>query len=1083
MIAAATLLSLLLVAPPEAHSTETSTEGPVGVPGVVIDHQPASSGQYVGSPSLAVLPDGSYVASHDIFGPKSREHERSITRVFASRDRGRSWKPLSTIRGQFWSTLFVHDEALYILGTWKHHGNLIIRRSRDGGRTWTEPRDTTSGLLAEGEYHTAPVPLLVHDGRLWRAFEDAGGGTRWGERYRACVMSMPLDADPLLRDSWIFSNILAGNPGWVDGSFGGWLEGNTVVDPDGRMVNILRVDVPAPEEKAAVVRVAEDGRRISFDPKTGFIAFPGGAKKFTIRYDPLSKHYWSLASIIPPDYREERPGRVRNTLALTRSKNLRSWEVRCILVHHPDVKKHGYQYPDWLFEGDDLIAVVRTAHDDGLGGAHNNHDANFLTFHRIEGFRALTLASSVVDPVALGMATSESSESRHGDKPQGTVLHVSHEGDDGASGGAADPLRTLEGARDRIRTLRRVEKIDGPVTVKVSPGSQELHRPFSLGPEDSGSREAPVTYVAASSRQARLLGGRKISFRGPVTDRAVRERLPVIARGSVLVADLREQGIEDFGKLMPRGFGGHGGAALELFYDGRPMQVARYPNRGWLTIAGLPDGKDGDVIQYSGERPARWLGAPDAWLFGYWFHGWADQFLPVSAIDPERSQIRLGVRHGYGFREGQRFFALNLLEELDEPGEWYLDREKGHLYFWPPDTRGDGEALVSLLAGAIVEIRGVSHVRFEGLVLEASRDTGVIVDGGEGVTLSDCAIRNVGGSAIRVRGGRQHRVISCDIAWTGEGGISLEGGDRRTLEPARHEAVDNHIHHFGCTRRTYQPAVRLSGVGMRVAHNLLHDAPHMAIGFGGNDHVIEFNEIHHVLTETDDAGALYMGRDWTTRGHLIRHNFIHHSGNQHATPIPESERTEPHVVYEPLHRHGTNLLYFDDAACGIEVYGNVLHDGGRAVMIGGGRDHDVRNNLILGGNIGIWIDARGVGWARDHIRRGGGWRMYRKLQDVGFNRPPYSEKYPALARILEDHPHEPRGNRVIGNVLVGVKEWRHLQGAKEEWITFERNLAVEGPSESPTEALRAIPEEKLERIGFEPIPFERIGLLRKGGSE
>ncbi|MBN1442788.1 MAG: exo-alpha-sialidase [Planctomycetes bacterium] len=396
-----------VAAPPRLDAAEEKPAADLSkVPGVVIDHQPASSGLYIGSPSLAVLPGGRYVASHDLFGPKSVEHERALTRVFESSDRGRSWKRIAEVQGQFWSTLFVHRADLYLMGTWKHHGNLIIRRSTDGGRTWTEPRDAKTGLLAEGQYHTAPVPLVVHRGRLWRAFEDAMGGQKWGERYRAFVMSMPVDADPLDRSSWTFTNVLARDPAWLGGEFAGWLEGNAVADPAGRIANILRVDLPPPGGKAALVRVSEDGRSAAFDPETGFIDFPGAAKKFTIRRDPSGEHYWSLVNYIPPKHQGPRPGGVRNTLALTRSKDLLRWEVRCIVLYHPDVARHGFQYVDWQFEGDDIIAASRTAYDDGLGGARNHHDANLLTFHRIEGFRELTLARSVVAPQSLGMGPS-----------------------------------------------------------------------------------------------------------------------------------------------------------------------------------------------------------------------------------------------------------------------------------------------------------------------------------------------------------------------------------------------------------------------------------------------------------------------------------------------------------------------------------------------------------------------------------------------------------------------------------------------------------------------------------------------------
>jgi hypothetical protein len=359
-----------------------------GVPGVVIDHQPASTRKYIGSPSIAILPDGSYVASHDIFGPGSRY---SQSKVFGSRDGGKTWQHLSDIDGAFWNTLFVHRGSLYLMGASARYGNTVIRRSDDGGRTWTTPKDGTTGLLlADTGYHCAPQPVLVHAGRLWRAMEDKGApGGGWGKHFRAFMMSAPVDADLLKADSWTISNRLARDPTWLDGKFGGWLEGNAVLAPDGRVVNILRVEYPTGGGKAAIVNVSDDGRTVSIDPETGFVDLPGGCTKFTIRFDPVSKHYWTLSNYIPPQHRVQRPGATRNTLALVRSADLRNWEVRSIIAYHPDIKKHGFQYPDWQFEGDDIVAVSRTAYDDGLGGAHNYHDANYLTFHRLSGFRDL----------------------------------------------------------------------------------------------------------------------------------------------------------------------------------------------------------------------------------------------------------------------------------------------------------------------------------------------------------------------------------------------------------------------------------------------------------------------------------------------------------------------------------------------------------------------------------------------------------------------------------------------------------------------------------------------------------------------
>ncbi len=377
-----------------ANSPETRRPRIDLVPGTVIDHSPASSRSYVGSPSLAIWTNGDYVASHAFFGPGSGNNRSA---VFRSRDRGATWQKLAALEGQWWSTLFVHRGALYILGTTKEYGNAVIRRSLDGGRNWTTPVSSTTGLLRDdGQYHCAPMPVVSHQGRLWRGLERRDPPRGWGVNFCAGMISVPQEADLLRATNWTFSNFLPGSTNWLEGTFGGWLEGNAVVARDGRVLDILRVDTVGYPEKAAVVGVSADGRTVSFDPQNGFISFPGGAKKFTIRHDPKSDCYWSLATIVPERHQgKTKPGGVRNTLALTCSRDLTNWTLRTILLYHPDPVAHGFQYVDWLFEGEDIIAACRTAFDDGLGGAHNNHDANFLTFHRITNFRTRTMADSV----------------------------------------------------------------------------------------------------------------------------------------------------------------------------------------------------------------------------------------------------------------------------------------------------------------------------------------------------------------------------------------------------------------------------------------------------------------------------------------------------------------------------------------------------------------------------------------------------------------------------------------------------------------------------------------------------------------
>lgn len=381
----ATLVSQLAAQLPPSPKPKIQVPPP---PGTVIHHQPAASGFYIGSPSLCVLPDGSYLASHDLFGPGSIEYQLGTGRIYRSTDRGKSWQHLTDLKGFFWSNLFVHRGTAYAMGTDKHHGRLVIRRSTDRGTTWSEPT-----VVAGGQWHTAPVPVIEHDGRLWRAVEDAENGTKWGERYRARMLSIPSAADLMVAANWTISNPLTRDAGWLDGRFAAWLEGNAVVDPQGNLVNLLRVDKASLPEHAAMVRISKDGTKATFDPANDIIGFPGGGKKFTIRKDPTGNGYWSLATLVAPEFAAAgHPAAIRNTLALVHSMDLRGWETRCLLLRHPDVAKHGFQYVDWQFDGEDLIAVCRTAWDDAAGGAHNNHDANFLTFHRWQNFRQLTRA-------------------------------------------------------------------------------------------------------------------------------------------------------------------------------------------------------------------------------------------------------------------------------------------------------------------------------------------------------------------------------------------------------------------------------------------------------------------------------------------------------------------------------------------------------------------------------------------------------------------------------------------------------------------------------------------------------------------
>jgi len=632
------------------------------------------------------------------------------------------------------------------------------------------------------------------------------------------------------------------------------------------------------------------------------------------------------------------------------------------------------------------------------------------------------------------------------------------------------PFATLERARDEIRKLKREGRLpkDG-VTVEVRGGIYQLPKAFELTAEDSGTESGRIVYRARAGEVVRLLGGRIVKGWELVSDPAILSRLDASARGKVYQANLKAQGITEYGQIGG-GFGIAGGPGMELFFNDEPMPLSRWPNEGFVRIVDVLNiepvdvrGTKGDKVGkfiYEGDRPARWVGEKEPCVHGYWFWDWADQRHRIESIDTEKKIITVAKPyHGYGYRKGQWFYAFNLLSEIDRPGEWFLDRESGILYFWPPSPIGKGTAMVSVLP-TLITMKDTSHVTVRGFIVEGTQGTAITISGGQACEVVGCVLRNLGSWAVTVAGGTKHVVIGCDIYATGDGGISMDGGDRKTLTPGNHLAENNHIHHWSRWNRMYKPGIIISGVGNRVAHNLIHNSPHTAIGFGGNDHVIEFNEIHSVCYESNDAGAIYTGRNWTMRGNVLRYNYLHHING--------------------FEGRGCVGIYLDDMFSSADIFGNVFYKVTRAAFIGGGRDCSIENNIFVDCKPAVHVDARALGWARYHADE---WVKEAKekgtISGIAYDKPPYSERYPQLARILEGNPNAPEGNVIARNICWGGK-WDEIEGRARPLVKFEDNLIDEDPHFVDAAKLnfQLKDDSPAYKLGFKRIPIEKIGLYR-----
>lgn len=652
-------------------------------------------------------------------------------------------------------------------------------------------------------------------------------------------------------------------------------------------------------------------------------------------------------------------------------------------------------------------------------------------------------------------------------------IYVSSNGNDGNPGTESKPFSTLERAKDAVRAMKQNGPLPaGGVTVWVGAGVYSIGSTLKLTDQDSGAEGSPVVYRAVDGEDVRLVGGAQIQGFKPVVDAAILQRLDPASRGKVLQTDLKAQGITDFGEMTPRGFGrANRPAGLELFFDDKPMTLASWPNNGWTEITTVPGGPNGGKFGYDGDRPSRWKQSGDIWVHGYWTWPWADSFEHVKSIDTSSRTIETYPPHGiYGYSEHKRFRFLNVLEELDSPGEWYLDRESGILYFWPPEPISKGRVIVSILHDPVVSVSGASYVTLRGFTIEACRGNAIEISGGTHNLIAGCTLRNIGNIAVNIDGGTHNGVTGCDIYEAGDGGVALAGGDRKTLTPAGNFVENCLIHDYSRWVRTYRPAVVISGVGNRIAHCHIYDAPHMAIGLSGNDHVIEFNEINNILRETGDAGAFYMGRDWTMRGNEVRFNYFHDLGGYDDK-------------FSAAHFSDTMAVYLDDWASGTRVYGNLFYKANRAVMIGGGRDNTVQNNIFVDCSVSVHVDARGIAKWTEKYWNGGDNTMFDRLKDVNGTQPPYSTRYPQLASILQDEPRLPKGNSITRNISVGGKWIDWVDNFDTSIVEVKDNLVDSQPGysdpqfvDSAHKDFRLKPSSPALKLGFKQLPLDKVGL-------
>ena len=658
---------------------------------------------------------------------------------------------------------------------------------------------------------------------------------------------------------------------------------------------------------------------------------------------------------------------------------------------------------------------------------------------------------------------------------EGIELFVSLTGSDTNDGSILSPLRTLDGARKKVRNLKGS---GASITVNFREGNYFVNKTTSFTAEDSAPEGKKITYRGYQNEKVVFSGSRPLDVKKfeQIRDEKTIKRLLPEVKNKVGQLDLKAQGIEAPDRyIAPIGFMENTPVSFPMIYlNDIEQPMARWPNDGYSTIDKVYDQgairRNGDnsnrpfVIGYENKRIDRWVTAKDAVLEGFMLHDYAFERFNVAKVNPADKTITTRGSSTYGVERGKRWAMTNLLEEIDMPGEFYIDIDNMILYFYPPYSVSGAELEISVTTVEMIKMENVSGVEFSNIEFSKTRGNIAIIDNCRDISFTACNFKNLGRQGLIMNSVYDCVITGCNFSNVGGVCVYLNGGNRQTLEPANNKVINNIFYKMGTQTKTYAGAVDLYGVGNIIEHNIMHEAPHLAIRFMGNDHKIRYNEIYNVVKESMDSGAIYTGRNLTMYGTEISHNYIHDVVTK--------------VAGGGLH---IAAIYLDDQYSGTSVHHNIIRNSDLGILAGGGHDTDIYNNIIMDTEISLVFDNRGEGWATGSARPGGD--NYNSLFQVPYNKPPYSEKYPKLAKALDFFPGTPHGNVVFDNLYYNSGKPNIAVSVLENAERFENNIDIsEGVTFSDPENHDYTIKQGdpiLEKLpGLSEIEIDKIGLYQ-----
>ena len=641
----------------------------------------------------------------------------------------------------------------------------------------------------------------------------------------------------------------------------------------------------------------------------------------------------------------------------------------------------------------------------------------------------------------------------------GQKIFVSAVGDDSGDGSEEEPLRTLEKAIDVANEMR--EDSDKLIEILLREGTYSVTNTIKIinSQKDdsllkiSAYQDEKVTINAGVDIPLSAMNIADSDFTNAIIDKP--------NAGSVLQYNLKDAQIEDFGEISLRGhlISDEKEDQAELSLNGEVQKLAGWPNGEYTGLIKPTDSNEygkrtksgianGCSFKVNYDRPSQWSKPEQAWLSGTIGPNYEFDYYPVSRFDSKEKRVYLsrGALEKYYTEPYYRF--ENVPEELDEPGEYYIDRQSGMLYFYPPEDAPKDSVLTITMStptldvsrkapNSMFRIENSKNIVFENLIFKGGRGSAITGKNNSNIKFINCEINSFGENGIRFDASTDITISDCKIHDVGQDGILFVScGNYQTLSPSNIVVSNNDIYNFARLERSYKTGIDFGYrcVGATAANNHIHNGPHAGMIFYGVNNDIYGNEFDNLVTEFSDMDALYCNNSnypWE-RGNKIHNNYFHDIGKSSMNG---------------RHQINVRAIRTDNRGCGLNIYENLFYnigDGGNgngnngigAITAEGTRNR-IFNNLFVDCNEAYFntLQYKEIETADDGtlypdtiINSSGvevantinGAKVADLKKQMEKYLPVYGKQFPELHNYFYEHPNMSKTNEFKNNMIINI---------------------------------------------------------------